>query len=90
MAFYGELWFWAFIIGIILFIIGVIFYDYDRNKNETETPFWVWALIVLGIVFLIVGLVVYILLEPSPIEKCCGTWKYTEQEPVVEQRELCL
>ena len=45
MAFYGELWFWAFIIGIILFIIGVIFYDYDRNKNETETPFWVWALI---------------------------------------------
>ncbi len=78
MVFYAELWFWSFIIGLVLFIIGVVFYDYDRNRNDNETPFWVWGLIVLGIVFLIVGLIVYILLEPSIIEKCCGSWRHIE------------
>lgn len=82
MAFYGELWFWAFIIGLVLFIIGVIFYDYDRNRKESQTPFWVWVLIVLGIVFLIVGLLMYILLEPSnsdTAEISCNDWKYVAQ-----------
>jgi len=75
MAFYGELWFWAFIVGLILFFVGVIFYDYDRTRNTNETPAFVWIILVLGIVFLIVGLLTYILLEPSEFEKCCGSWR---------------
>lgn len=75
MAFYGELWFWALIVGLILFFVGVIFYDYDRTRNTNETPSFVWILLVLGIVFLIIGLLTYILLEPSPFEKCCGSWR---------------
>lgn len=75
MAFYAELWFWSFLIGLLLFFIGVIFYDYDRNRNTNETPSFVWILLILGIAFLIVGLLSYILTEPSVYENCCGSWR---------------
>lgn len=93
MAFYGELWFWGFIIGLILFIIGVIFYDYDRNKNTNETPFWVWGVIILGVLFIIISLIVYILVEPSNLEKCCGSWRYSDVQPLrvpIEQCPSCI
>lgn len=80
MAFYATLWFWAFIIGIVLFVIGIVFYDYDRNRTDNPTPFWVWTLIVLGIVFLIVGLLIYVLTEPSNIEICCGSWRQLQRQ----------
>ena len=75
MAFYAELWFWSFLIGLLLFFIGVILYDYDRNRNTNETPSFVWILLILGIAFLIIGLLSYILAEPSVYEKCCGSWR---------------
>jgi heme A synthase len=69
--FYLEVWFWGFIIGLLLFILGVLFYDYDRSTTTNDTPIFVWILIGTGIVFLLVSLAVYILETPSPIQRCC-------------------
>lgn len=85
MAFYAELWFWLFIVGIILFIIGIIFFDYDRSKTSNSTPFWIWAVIILGVVLIIIALIAYILIEPSNLEKCCGSWRYPEVGPSIGQ-----
>ena len=87
MVWVSSLWFWGFIIGLILFIIGVSFFDYDRNKNTNSTPFWVWGLIILGVIFIIVSLILYILMEPSKLEKCCGSWRYPDVEPLRVPRE---
>jgi len=81
MTFYAELWFWLFIVGIILFAIGAAFFDYDRNKSGNDTPWWIWAVLILGMLFLIVGLIVYVLMEPSNLEKCCGSWRLEKVNP---------
>jgi predicted membrane channel-forming protein YqfA (hemolysin III family) len=85
MVFYEEIWFWVFIIGILLFIIGVIFYDYDRNTDSNETPFWVWVLLLLGVIMVIISLILYALSEPSTLEKCCGSWRYTNNSQTSSQ-----
>jgi predicted membrane channel-forming protein YqfA (hemolysin III family) len=79
MAFYNELWFWLFVVGLLIFIIGIIFYDYDRSRASNETPFWVWALLIFGVLLLIIAVILYALYFPSELEKCCGSWRYTKE-----------
>jgi hypothetical protein len=79
--FYLEVWFWGFIIGLLLFILGILFYDYDRSVTTNDTPIFVWILIGTGIVFLLVSLVVYILETPSPIQRCCKKMDPTPLTP---------
>lgn len=78
MAFYEELWFWILAVGLLLFVLGVIFYDYDRNASTNQTPYWVWALLVLSIVLIIISIIIYAITFPSKIEKCCGSWRYSK------------
>ena len=49
---YTQLWFWLLAIGFLFFAIGLIILDVSANLSSTG---WVWALIIVGIIFLFAG-----------------------------------
>jgi len=51
------------IIGIILLIAGVVILALDQSNQKTS-EWWVWALIVIGVIGLIVGIALFFI--PSP------------------------
>lgn len=42
------------IIGIILLIVGIIFFEINRSNNKSQ-PWWVWLLMIGGAVLAIIG-----------------------------------
>ncbi len=51
------------IIGIVLLIIGIIQYEIKHKANKSvtgyKTPGWIWAMIIAGPIFIIIGAVVF-------------------------------
>lgn len=52
------------IIGIILLIAGIVILAIDQSNN-TNSEWWVWALIVIGVITLLVGICLFFI--PSPV-----------------------
>ena len=51
------------IIGIVLLITGIVILALDQN-NQKVSEWWVWALIVIGVIALLVGICLFFI--PSP------------------------
>ncbi len=51
------------IIGIVLLIAGIVVLGLDQN-NQKVSEWWVWALIVIGVIALLVGICLFFI--PSP------------------------
>lgn len=68
MAVHTELWFWLIVISIILIIVGIIaYFIYNRGVN---TPRWVWAVIGIGLLFLILGIIVAVIRKAMMHPRC--------------------
>jgi hypothetical protein len=65
---YTSLWFWLIIIGTLLIVLGIIFYQIYKNSSNSGT----WALVAIGAgaLLLLIGLVVALISynsTPKPI-----------------------
>lgn len=62
-AYYTSVWFWLIVIGIVLFIIGLVvaLYQYYNGSNgQTSTSnisTWVWALLGIGAFLILIGII---------------------------------
>lgn len=57
------------IIGVILLIAGVIELAIDQS-NQTTSEWWVWGLIVIGVIALLVGICLFFIPAPlTPLEE---------------------
>lgn len=48
------------IIGLLLFIAGIISIELTKNK---QIPAWAWTIFILGVVLIIVGIIMYVYQE---------------------------
>lgn len=51
-------------VGIVLLIAGVVLLAIDQS-NQTVSQWWVWALIVIGIIALLVGIALFFIPKPK-------------------------
>lgn len=73
-----EAWFWLFLIGVLVFFVFLIFYEYYRKQSNT--PVWVYVLAGVAPLIIVVGLVLYGL-HPIPPGKLIVE---VIEEPVAE------
>lgn len=66
MAFYTNVWFWVFIIGLIILIIGIIAYFVQRN-NGSAISTWVYVLLILGVGLAILGLIFWLVTDTTEV-----------------------
>lgn len=62
-AYYTSVWFWLIVIGIVLFIIGLIvalYQYYNGTSGQTSTSnisTWAWALLGIGAFLILIGII---------------------------------
>jgi len=83
MTFYSKLWFWLLIIAVILLIIGAILFEWYNSANS-NTEWWIWGVLILGVLIFLAAFVLYIL-EVRKQAKCCDPC--VPREPVCPPRE---
>lgn len=55
------------LVGIILVILGVVFYEQHLTSNK-NISWWVWTLLIVGIIATIVGMIITIMFLRHPPE----------------------
>lgn len=61
----GWVGFSIMIVGIILVVLGVVFYEVNLINNK-PISWWIWTLLILGIIMTIVGLIVTMIFLRHP------------------------
>lgn len=89
-AWYVEAWFWLLIVGIIIFIIGIIFYEIQRSNTVHA---WVWIAIILGFALVIFSAIIFLLSSDlirhrdevikEACKKHCGPQSQVQASPLV-------
>lgn len=52
---YTNYWYWSLSIGLLFVIMGAIIWEAFAGR---AMPWWVWGLVILGIILIIIGIVV--------------------------------
>ncbi len=53
----AEIWFWLFLVGVIVFVISLIFY---MKYPQQDAPMWVYLWIFLGMFMIFIGIIILI------------------------------
>lgn len=61
----GWIGLFIMLLGIILTIIGIVYYEIHLTSNK-NISWWVWTLLVIGIVLTIIGTVLSLMFQKHP------------------------
>lgn len=92
-----KLWFWLLIISIIGFIIAFVAFERYAitNNTTTQTPGWVWVILIIAFLFFIVSLILYALdmanyHRKREIAEACGLIPPPEKKKITCPPKECL
>ena len=92
-----KLWFWLLIISIIGFIIAFIAFErYSiTNGTSTQTPGWVWIVLIISFLFWLVSLILYALdmanyHRKREIAEACGLIPPPPKKTIVCPKKECV